>query len=317
VLLEQPVDHQVGVAADGRGEVQVVRRGQAEVADVLGRVDGLHHRAQEQVVERALLGAAGDLLEQGVEALAGDLLAGLEREAVGARQHQEVGELVLVGLGVDPVHGGQRPGGEVPGHRLVRREHELLDDAVGDVALALLQPHRPVLLVEDDPGLGQVEVDGAALGAGDDHPARQLLHQRQVRAQELAVRHDLPGEDLGDLGVGAARDALHHAFVELGLDAPHPALRVGLEGHVRDQAQPLLLGLERADAAGEPLGEHRQREAGEVDRGAAAQGLEVEVGAGPDEVRHVGDGHHQPPALARALDVHRARRSRGRPRRRW
>ena len=46
-VLEQPVHDQVGIAADGRGEVQVGRRRQPEVAHVHHVVGRLLERAQQ------------------------------------------------------------------------------------------------------------------------------------------------------------------------------------------------------------------------------------------------------------------------------
>ena len=59
--LQDAVHDQVGIAADGRGEVGVARRGQREVALVLLAVSGLLERAQHQVAEDALFGLALDL----------------------------------------------------------------------------------------------------------------------------------------------------------------------------------------------------------------------------------------------------------------
>ena len=54
--------HEVGVAADGGGEVQVGRRGEAEVADVGGVVGRLAHRPEEQHVQHRFWGWIGEPL---------------------------------------------------------------------------------------------------------------------------------------------------------------------------------------------------------------------------------------------------------------
>ena len=66
IKFQQAVHHQVGVAADGGGEVGVVGEGEAVVADVLGAVVGLGHGADGDGVDHVLLAAASDILEETV-----------------------------------------------------------------------------------------------------------------------------------------------------------------------------------------------------------------------------------------------------------
>ena len=72
----------------------------------------------------------------------------------------------------------------------------------------------------------------------------------------------------------------------------------GIDQHVADHREPVLLGIERAQAVGELLRQHRNDAAREVDRGRALIGIVIERVARLDIVADVGDGHHQPPALA-------------------
>ena len=48
---QRAVHQQVGVAADRRGEMRVAAQVQAEVAEVVGGVDGLRLRAQHDLVD--------------------------------------------------------------------------------------------------------------------------------------------------------------------------------------------------------------------------------------------------------------------------
>ena len=54
--LEDAVDDEVGIAADGRGEMGVIRLGQAVVAEVLVRVDGQLERAEDLDVDELFPG---------------------------------------------------------------------------------------------------------------------------------------------------------------------------------------------------------------------------------------------------------------------
>jgi hypothetical protein len=66
---EGAVDEEVGVAPDRRGEVGVFRQVQAEVADVLGVVLGLHLGAQDHLVDDGFVRPLAHLLQQPVEPL--------------------------------------------------------------------------------------------------------------------------------------------------------------------------------------------------------------------------------------------------------
>jgi hypothetical protein len=65
--LDDPVHQQVGVAPDRAGEVGVGLVGQAEVAAVDGRVDGLLHGAQQHGVDLLRVGPVFGGLGNGLE----------------------------------------------------------------------------------------------------------------------------------------------------------------------------------------------------------------------------------------------------------
>ena len=72
--LEEAVDDEVGIAADGRGEMGVIGLGQAVVADVLGRIDGQLHRPQDLGADELLAGQALGLFEDPLQVLRPDLV---------------------------------------------------------------------------------------------------------------------------------------------------------------------------------------------------------------------------------------------------
>ena len=65
---QRAVDDQVGVAADGRGEVRVLQQVQAEVAEILVGVAGLRLRAQHHLVDEVFVLGAPHIAQQLVEA---------------------------------------------------------------------------------------------------------------------------------------------------------------------------------------------------------------------------------------------------------
>ena len=326
VGVEDAVLQQVGVTADRRGEVRVVAFRQAEVAVGRRAVAGLLEGAQQLDADRVAVLAvleAGEQLHHlravgqvaDLDAVAGELLA-------------QGGELLGVGIVVDAVDMRDRTLVEGRRHALVGEEHELLDELVRLVVLHDLGAVRPPVLVAVDLDLLhlQVERTGAeAFGAehlGDvpevvDHALDQvqfgvgelgerpagragLVGRGRGEGADLVLRQ-VPQEGVGLL-VGQALHAADHRVGELG---PHQA-GVGRE-FAEHRLHEAVLGLdERAEAARERVGQHRDDRADEVGRVAAFAGLDVERRAGLHVMRDVGDvDAHAHVAVRQAL--HRQR----------
>ena len=88
--------------------------------------------------------------------------------------------------------------------------------------------------------------------------------------------------------------AVHHRRVKL----VSVNLAIGRDQHVADHAQPLHMRIQRAQAVGELLGQHRDHAARKVNAGGAIVGVDVNGAAGLHIVAHIGNGHQQTPALA-------------------
>ena len=106
-------------------------------------------------------------------------------------------------------------------------------------------------------------------------------------------------QPLPDLGVGEAGARVHHR----GIEAVLADLALGGDFHLADHAQPVDVGLERAELVGQRLRQHRYHAPREVDRRPALARVAVERVAVADVVRDVGDGDQQPVAAALALAV--------------
>ncbi len=296
---------QVGVAADGAGEVRVHARGQAEVAQVLLVVARQLHRPQQQVRDQLLLRPAGALAQDALEVLGPHALeAG--RHAVAERSHQlaELLDLERVGLLVDAEQRAGAGFGQARGHGLVGRQHELFDQAHAVEALAGAHVGHAALGVEREHGLGQVEVECAAPEAALAHQLGQLVHAQQQRHQgrEARAQFGVAVDDALGLLVAELGRALDHAVVELGL--LHAA--GGVE-HQHDRLrQPLLALDQRAHVARQRVRQHGHDPVGEIDRRASQVGLLVDQAAGRDVVGHVGDVHAQEPAaVGQAVEADR------------
>ncbi|MNZ81736.1 hypothetical protein D3C78_1004140 [compost metagenome] len=135
------------------------------------------------------------------------------------------------------------------------------------------------LFTEDDAGFLGFEVDGAAGVTGIEQHLVQVVQVLQVRqdllvllAQRLALAGTGMLEHAADLVVGQAGMGVDHPFVELVVD--HLAGLV--HGHFADHGQAIDVRVQRAQAVGQLLGEHRDNTLGEVHRVATLLRLDIQ-----------------------------------------
>src|ERR1035437_2081550 len=312
---QQAVHHQVRIAADGRGEVRIGFGGQGEVADVFRAVARLPQGAQHQVAENPLLGLAFDFGHQPLVVARGDaegrirhhdfaaLLAAVamlfgnaealhgdgadaERDAEVRGKFLELHDALRIGHFVNPVDGGDAGMFQVSGDALVGRQHELLDDAVGDIARRARDAGHGAQFVELDERFRQVEIDGAPAHALLVEHQREFLHQLEALYQRLiALAHGgVAFQQQVDVGVGHALGATDHARGEL--LAHHLAMMIDL--HQRGEHQATQVGDERAEVGGELVGQHGDGAIREVNAGAAQLGFQIDGRSGAHIVAGVG-----------------------------
>ena len=195
----------------------------------------------------------------------------------------------------------------------VGSQHALFDQLVGIVAHGRADFRDLALVTEDDAGFLGLEVDGAT-GVTRLHQhlvqvvqVLQVWHDRLVLfAQRLAFTGARVLEHAADLVVGQAGVGVDNAFVELIVD--HLAGLV--HGHFADHGQAINMRVQRAQAVGQLLGEHRHHALGEVHRVAALLRFDVQGRTQAYIAGHVGNGHIQAPAtreqaqLAQRLAIH-------------
>ncbi len=274
------------------------------MADVVRAVHRLLERTQHDGLQQLGVGAVLDLLEQPGEVGGARLVAAAEAEAELLEELAQLGELVLGGRVVDAVQRRVLARGEEVGGAHVGGEHALLDQAVGIVAHLGDDLRDLAVIVEDHARLGGLEVNRAALRARLEQHAEELVELLEVgeqRGKFGAHGRVLVVQGRRNLRVGQARVRPDHR----GVEAVVPDLAGGRDVHVGDHGQALDLRVERAQAVGELLGQHRDDAAREVHRVAAIEGILVERAGGIDVVRDVGDGDDEAVTLALALAIHR------------
>ena len=116
---------------------------------------------------------------------------------------------------MNPIETGDAVGFQMPGDGFVRRQHELFNDAMGDVAFGALDAGHLARSVQFDVSFGHVEVDGAAFHPLAIEDERQFTHEFEAGYQRLiAFAHGgVAFQHAVDVGVshalGAADDAAH------------------------------------------------------------------------------------------------------------
>jgi hypothetical protein len=124
------VDHEIRVAAYRRCEVCVGARGETEVAFVGGRVASLRETPQRRHLEKRLLGLSPHGVQEALEVDRSDIPL-WKREIELRRERAEVLQLLAVGCFMDSVQGRNSLTDGPGGDRLVRGDHQILDQLVG------------------------------------------------------------------------------------------------------------------------------------------------------------------------------------------
>ena len=149
-----------------------------------------------------------------------------------------------IGALVDAEDGRDFQGFQVRGDGFVRRQHELLDQAMRDVARRAGDAGHFAEFVELEQRLGQIEIDGAAADALAVQDQRQFLHPLEALDQLLIAlqQRRIAFEHAVDRGVGHPLGAADDAAGEF--LRHHVALRVDLQQ--RREHQPVLVRPQRA-----------------------------------------------------------------------
>ena len=219
---QRTVHDEIRITADRRREMGVARRRQPEVPEVRRVVARLLHRPQHEKRDRLLFRFAVNLLDEVLE-MARPYRVGGRREAVAERPHEflELLDFQRVRRLVNAIQRRDAVPVEVLRDRLVRDEHELLDQPVGDVPLRRDDFLDHALVVENDLRLLQIEIDRSAAAPAVVQNLVQLVH-RLEHLHDIRVAGGDGGirlrQDRVDVGVGHPRVAVDDAVVDLVAD---------------------------------------------------------------------------------------------------
>ena len=227
-----------------------------------------------------------------------------QRVAEGGGNLLELEDLLGIRLLVNAIERGYTAIFEVLSHGLIGRQHELLDDAVGHVALRARDADHAPEFIKLDFGFRQIKIDGTPLVASLVQNARQSLHLFEVRHLALVTLAGslIAGKD-GENGavshaLGAADDAGRKLVFH------NPALFVNL--HQRGHRQAVHVRIETTDAVGKLQRQHGNGAVRKIDRSATQSCFTVERHPRPNVMGHVRNVHlKQIIAVNQTLNVHR------------
>ncbi len=197
-------------------------------------------------------------------------------------------DAALVRRLVHAVDGGSFAIREKERDGFVREEHELLDDAMGDVALGRADVDDSAFVIEHDLRLGPVEVDRAPRLAPGAKDLEESFHPFESRKQIPVLaeeRRRAVDENSFYFGIGHPGSAPDDPIGEAARD--HLPRRAHLDENALHEA--IDTGIQAADSVREPLGEHGDGPLGKVDRGPPVKRFLVEARAFAHVVRDVRD----------------------------
>jgi len=166
LLIDHPaylaVDYQVGIPSDRRSEMGIVGGGKAEVAGVVRGVPRLLHGPQQEIVDDIFLRtAAAQVEDPGEPVRAVFHFRQLEPEGLG--ENAELLDLVRVRQFMNAVEAFPFLLGKGGGHRFIDRQHEFLDDLMGEIVFRPLDRPDPPVFFKFDVCLRQGEAEGTTV----------------------------------------------------------------------------------------------------------------------------------------------------------
>lgn len=284
------VKREVGITPDRAGEVRITRLPEPEVKLGILQVGRTGHGAQEPRQDHRLAVVVRDgLQEVHAGGPPGGEVAGGNAERLGD-ECLELRELLGIGFRVDAEEPAHAAFNELVRDRRIRCEHALLDDAVGGARGAAQEPGDLVRgFVAEHAYLRHVDPEELLVFRA---PAAHLVHEL---VQELDVLGVLTGPPLRAV-LRRVQELLHGVVVEAAVhfhervDAARGEDLPVAQADFEDHA----VGwgehlLAEADLRGERLRQHRQELAGEIRGEGPLECGFVEPGAGADPCGHVGD----------------------------
>ena len=158
------------------------------------------------------------------------------------------------------------------------------------------------VLIKDNASFHRIEIDRTALVPGCAQDTVETVQSLEIRHPVLIyLRMTAVLQHLTHLGVSQTGVGVNDRLIE----AVFGQHTLGTQFHLADHRQSVHCRLQRTQAVGQGLRQHRYHPRREIDRVAAQRRLLVEGRPRRDIVGDVGNRHPQAPAAAALFAVHR------------
>src|ERR1019366_750133 len=210
-----------------------------------------------------------------------------ERVAEGGGDSLKIEDTLGIRLFVNAIERANPLVLEIAGHALICRQHKLLDDAVGNIALGARDPLHQSVLVKFNHRLRQIEINGAATHPLAIEHHRQLAHQlKDIDQLVIALAQtNVSFEDEIHVGVGHAFGRADDALVQ----GVANNLTLWVDLHHAGEHQTVNLRAQAAQVRGKLHGQHGHGAVGEIDRSPTQSRFQVDGRAFVDIVRDIRD----------------------------
>ena len=165
--VQNTVNQQIRIPADGRRKVAIVFRGQPEVSDVFRLIHGLPHTAQGYRVHQPFFRPLFHFRQRCLHIFGTHfpVFGNAQFHIKALQQFGQSFHLVFRRRLMDPVHAGPLEHGKMPRHRFVGRQHKLFNDRFRQSVDALFDFQRLAGFIQYDFLLRQVKLNGAPPGS--------------------------------------------------------------------------------------------------------------------------------------------------------
>ncbi len=304
---DSPVREQIRIATNRRSEVRIRLVIQAKVTLVIRAVHRLTQRTQHHGLDQMEIRTVLDACQQRLVILRRrTVFALVQRQTQLAEEGPEFFQTLWRRTIVHTVQGWNFVLFQEFSRGHVGRQHAFLDQLVRIVARGRPDFGDFALSTEDDPGFLSFKINRATGMTSAQQHFVQRIKLLQVRHDAGVFATQFLGfsrfwllQDRADLVVGQAGMGVNDCLVELVIS--HLA---GFgQGHFTDHGQAIDVRIQRAQAVGQLLGQHRNHALGEVHRVATHLRFSVQRRTDFDVTRYVGDGDVQLPATGKQTQL--------------
>ncbi len=275
-FLDNPMDLQIRVSADGGGKMTVILCRQAEMSHTLHRIPGLLHRPQGQPGYQRLHRRIINLFQKLLQLLGMNLIsAHMDMIAEVVDKSTQLSDFFRIRRLVGPVQEGRFLPEKVLGYGLIGRQHKIFNNLCGGIPVIGPDIQRMSLPVQHHLRLRKIKINGSPLPPLRPEKIRQFFHEeKHLRILPVLFRglRILQGDDFIYIRITHAAVHPDHRLRNLMSDNISPAVH----RHNTAQRQTVLPLIQGTDPVGQGMGQHRNHPVCQIHAGSPFQRLHIQ-----------------------------------------